>query len=210
MPTVPSECDLVIDGYPRSGNTFAKAMFLLTQGERWGLLTHRHNPCSVAVAIKMGKPVLFIIRQPVDSIISWHLFTGQPLERIIAHYVVFHRKLLIYRDKMAIVTFDELTNDFPDVLRRLQKRAALDFNTAFEHDTLARQAIASIDDTTSFKDGADREKMIPRPSEWRRELKTKLAVELRTQCYAQAMADADRVYAQFSSGREKEPASHMR
>ena len=62
--------DLVIEGFPRSGNTFAVAAFVLSQPRPVRIAHHHHVPAQVIYAVKRGIPVLVVVRKPDDAVLS--------------------------------------------------------------------------------------------------------------------------------------------
>ena len=149
-------------------------------------------------AVGVGKPVLFVVREPVDSIVSWHQFTGQAFERIIAHYVVFHRKLSGYRSQMVVATFDKLMTDFSKPLQRLQLKYGIEANLDFSQDTLAQQTLAAIDRDIEASGKVKDENIVPRPSPQRAVRKAGLLAELRAPRFEPALVEAEAVYRDFA------------
>ena len=53
-------CDLVLEAFPRSGNTYALRMLQFSQRKELVIRTHRHVPPLVLSALRIGKPVLLL------------------------------------------------------------------------------------------------------------------------------------------------------
>jgi len=53
---VKKDTEIVIEGYPRSANTFAVAAFLLAQGRAVKIAHHLHVPAQVIQAVRWGIP----------------------------------------------------------------------------------------------------------------------------------------------------------
>jgi len=62
--------ELVIEGFARSGNTFAVAAFSLAQPRPVRLAHHLHAPAQVLLAARMGIPCIVLVRDPVDAVAS--------------------------------------------------------------------------------------------------------------------------------------------
>ena len=61
--------DVVIEGYQSCGNTFArKAMEHSNPSVR--IASHTHSWANVAVGLRLGKPVIVLLRQPLDAVAS--------------------------------------------------------------------------------------------------------------------------------------------
>lgn len=69
----PRQIDLIVEGYPRSGNTYAEHMLrIMCPGLRW--ISHTHSQGTLLWAEKHKIPSLVIIREPEDAVISLFLF----------------------------------------------------------------------------------------------------------------------------------------
>lgn len=69
---------LYLGGYPRSANTFA-AKAWLSANPGTTVKSHRHIPAFVVQAAKRKTPGMVLIRNPIDAVISWAIYTEQPL-----------------------------------------------------------------------------------------------------------------------------------
>src|ERR1700728_4748064 len=66
---ITGDTKLVIEGCPRSGNSYALAAFhYCNQGV--AVASHRHSATAVRTGLKRGLPVILIIRRPRDTISS--------------------------------------------------------------------------------------------------------------------------------------------
>jgi hypothetical protein len=130
---VDRDTDFVIEGYPRSGNTFALTAFGSAQSRTVRVAHHEHAAAQVIAAIRAGIPALVLIREPEEAVLSFtiqhpHLSLGQALRS----YVRFYRPLVALRDRFVLATFEEVTTDFGAVTRRVNERFGTDF-AVFEH-----------------------------------------------------------------------------
>jgi len=126
---VSRKTDLLIEGYPRSGNTFARNAFLLACDGRFSVTSHLHLISSVRKAMRLNKPILILIRRPVDAVCSFLVYKGEhfPVEQALSEYIDFYRYVLEHRDSMVVASFDEVTASFGQVVERVNLR----FKTAF-------------------------------------------------------------------------------
>lgn len=117
------ETELVIDGYTRSASTYAVYMLQLAQQQPVRLAHHLHAPAQLIAAARREIPVLALIREPVGAVLSqlvrepWVDMRGATMA-----YARFYEKLMPYRDRFVIGEFDQVTNNFPAVVRRLNER----------------------------------------------------------------------------------------
>lgn len=121
--------EVCIEGFLRSGNTFAVIAFQSAQPRQVSIAHHVHAAGAVIAACDMGTPTIVLIRPPEESVLSYvvrwpELTIGQALRG----YVRFYEPLVPYRDRFVVGTFDEVTGDLGGVIRRLNGR----FGTSFE------------------------------------------------------------------------------
>ena len=103
--------DLVIEGFPRSANTYARAGFL-DANPHARVASHLHNARSVRLAVRRGTPVLVLVREPVSAVTSL-MVRDRRLnpETAFRAYARFYRAVLPLADRVVLA-------HFPDVLRR--------------------------------------------------------------------------------------------
>jgi hypothetical protein len=130
---VGSETEIVIEGFPRTGNTFAVFAFQSAQPQPVRVAHHLHAPAQVSVAAGRGLPVLLLIRPPEDAVVSsamwWPHVT--PADALPA-YAHFYERLRPYRDACVVGCFDEVTTDLGAVIGRVNERYGREF-ARFEH-----------------------------------------------------------------------------
>jgi len=119
---------LVIDGYPRSGNTYARAAFLYANGLDFPLSTHRHSAQSVKEGLRRGIPVIVLVRDPRAALASGLQYEPGSTPRMAMNvYRSFYEGVLPRADEVVIATFAEVTSDFGQVVRRCNARFGTDF-----------------------------------------------------------------------------------
>ncbi len=120
--------DVVIEGYPRSANSFAVAAFRQAQPGPVRIAHHVHAPANAIAGVRLGLPTLVLVREPAEAVIDWvlakpALTTAQALRG----WVRFYRPLLSHRGWFVVATSAEVLSDFARVTRRLNGR----FGTSF-------------------------------------------------------------------------------
>jgi hypothetical protein len=130
---VSSQTELVIDGYTRCATTFAVYAFQLAQEHPVRVAHHLHAPAQLIMAAKLGIPVLALIREPREAILSQLIREpGISLRGALVAYARFYSSLMPYRSQMVVGQFGEVTQSFGSVVRRLNHRFGTSF-TEFEH-----------------------------------------------------------------------------
>jgi hypothetical protein len=122
--------ELVIDGFPSSGNSYSIAALrtaALDEGATLPAIAHHlHCPGQVLDAVRRGIPTLLLVRRPTDTVTSalsrWpHLRAEQTLRA----YVAYHERLLPRVAAMEVATFEQLIGDVGGVVRRVNARFGL-------------------------------------------------------------------------------------
>jgi len=194
-----SSVDLVIEGYPRSANTYAVAAFRVAQERDIRLAHHVHGPAQVLRAIKFGIPCLVIVREPVAAVAS--LLQRYPFLKInnaLLNYVSFYKPLVALTDRFVLAGFEQAVSDFNQVISAINMK----YNTHFSIlDTECDEAevmrlIEKMDRRDQGKETVG-EMTVARPSL----LRAERAVELR-QCIVDAepelVDEAIKIYQKLS------------
>ena len=113
--------ELVVEGFPRSGNSYAEAAFRLSQKRQVCLAHHRHAAAQVLCAAKWQIPCVVLIREPFEAIRS--LLMHQPalyrLDNAVREYIVFYRAIQPVRKCYVLARFETVTQDFGSVIGAL-------------------------------------------------------------------------------------------
>lgn len=152
---VDRESELVIEGFPRSGNSFALSAFKKANPSLRRIATHVHAPSQVEMALHYGIPCLVLIRNPEDavhSLIALSIQIGdlsladkaavrRRLKREFQYYDHFYRRI-IGRDhsRFYFARFESVTKDFGQVIQRFNAFTRSTF-TPFDHSAAAVESI---------------------------------------------------------------------
>lgn len=125
--------ELVIEAFPRSGNTFAVVAFEMSQDGPVKVAHHLHAASQVTRGVSLGKPTLVLIRDPIDAVVS-HLVRepGVTPRQGMRNWVRFYRSIQEVRNDVVVATFEEVTTDFGSVIDRLNERFGTSF-IRFDH-----------------------------------------------------------------------------
>jgi hypothetical protein len=119
---------IVIEGFPRSANTFACNAFRLSQEKDVKIAHHLHAPAQIIGAAKMNIPAVVQIRNPDDAVLS--LVVRSPFISIriaLREYTLFYETILSYRDHFIVAKFEDVIRDFGSVIREINDRFGTDF-----------------------------------------------------------------------------------
>lgn len=187
---------IVIEGFPRSGNSFAhKAFQRANPAAHRRIATHQHRSSQVRKAEQHGVPILVLLRAPepaVTSLLAFAQETGQLsalspaqargcLAETLRRYIRFHRRIAGV-ERMLVARFEQATRDFGAVTERLNATFGTDF-AAFDHSE-ANVAALFADTRAHLSPSADRDRV-----------KTALAEAYHDPALANLRQQADAAYA---------------
>jgi hypothetical protein len=119
---------IVIEGFPRSGNTFAVAAFAVANGEDLPVGRHLHGAPHLLRAARLGLPAVVLIRRPADAVSSYLVrrptLTGYDA---VVEYLDFYRTAQVVLDRLVVGLFDQVITDFGVVIGAVNDR----FGTSF-------------------------------------------------------------------------------
>jgi hypothetical protein len=110
---------IVVEGYPRSGNTFLVELVQQHYNPEFRVLSHTHSPFVANRAAGNHCPCLLLIRNPVDAIASYHVYSGVSIKNLIDHYRWYYETLNWKTGDFLIVDFKKLVADPTQVLRNI-------------------------------------------------------------------------------------------
>lgn len=123
--------DLVIEGFPRSANTFATYAFMKANAERnLKIGNHFHSPAQFILAARYDIPAVLVIREPLDAVLSLMVFLPQMSARDgLRRYIGFHEPLLRIRSGFVAARFQEVVGNVDEIIARVNQR----FGTSYNH-----------------------------------------------------------------------------
>jgi len=139
---VTNKTDIVIEGYPRSANSFSVKAFKFANGDDYKIATHLHAFQQVIVGVKKKIPTIVLIREPFECIVSYAAFRAQKygdgafidynMKWLLQDYVTFYKKLLPYKNKVIIGVFKDVLNDYGIIINKVNQKYNTNFTT-FNH-----------------------------------------------------------------------------
>ena len=193
---------LVIEGKPRSGNTFAVRATEQAAGGSIIVCSHVHVPSAVARASRRKIPTLVLIRQPIDSICSEKIAAPHAsLRGLTKEWAHYYEKIWAYREDFVVATFDQVTTDFGSVIDRVNQR----FETAlprFENSAENDDRVFGVIEENHLRVHGDTEHIMPRPSITRRDAKNDLVRRMNQPELRDLLARADGIYQRYAERAE--------
>lgn len=193
-----ADTDLVVEGYPRSGNTFAVTALEFANPDVV-IKSHVHFPAQVRAAVHRSLPTMICIRQPIDSVASLliafpHIRIGAALREYIHH----HEEMLDVADQVLIAPFDEITTDLAPITAELNERWGLQLKP-FSHSAADTEAVFDrIDERNRLDHGKEAsERLFARPSATRQGEKQWILYQLGSPRFAKRLARAEAIYAEL-------------
>jgi hypothetical protein len=193
---ITSATDVVIEGFPRCGNTFAAAALQFSQRRPIVIASRFHVPAQVKRAVRLGVPTLVVIREPISTVSS--LVVAAPhvrVESALNEYIHHYQQIIPFGYGFVVGDFDEVTTDFGIVVDRLNK--AFRTNLArFEH---TEENVAAVFELMDERNAASHKKSVlmrydTRPSAARTIPKQRIKDRLRCADLAEKVAQATEVY----------------
>jgi hypothetical protein len=187
---------IVIEGIPRSGNTFAVVAFQQAQGESVRIAHHLHMPAQVIRAAQWSIPTVLLLRKPTDAALSWVIREpGVPIRQALKHYVSFYEEAAEYRDAFVVGFFEEVIRDYGTVLERVNAKFGTGFSSFVHSDDNVKCVFDRIEVLHRAKRGGRLdEKAIAHPSAVKAGLKEALRKELEAPEVRKLTARAEAVY----------------
>ena len=205
--------DIVVEGYPRSGNTFCVALLYYLE-PKLKIARHRHELGHLKYAIKLKKPIVCVVRNPLDSIISLHIREKLSISFCIEYYIKFHKYLYENRNYIYIIDFNLLIKEPTEVIKNINKATSLQLAEVVitEH---ATEDIKKIVKDMELKEseflGLDstniRSSHIAIPTKERNEYKQKIIKNLNLKKYENKINKANKLFNSLLEEKVKENAN---
>lgn len=169
---VNSGTQIVIEGFPRSANTFAfnifKESFIKGGLNPKDIAHHVHSFKQISAGIEHEIPVLVLIRDPLEAVASLIVMQNSGvsdknlkliIDSYLYQYLYFYTQTMEHRNKLMLVEFNEVVNNYDIVIGNVNKM----FNTNFEIINVNKKQsqiiLSKIEDDTKVKFNADEKKM---------------------------------------------------
>lgn len=212
---VTRKTDLVIEGFPRSGNTFSEMATQLAQGDNMlSIASHLHMPAHVARAVRLKKPCLVVIHRPLQAIASMLVYYNgnYSIRQAIREYIEFYEQTIPFRSKVMFATFKEIREDFGRIMEL--------FNTFFDSHLILfdhteqneQRCFEIIEQKAVEKYGPTHLHSVrsAKPTHERTMLKRKMIHKLSSEKYADDLARATAIFKEICAMRDDQYAKMKR
>ena len=199
---VTPQTQLVIEGFPRSGNSFARVAFVQAQSERVRIAHGLHVPAQVIRAARWRIPTLVLIRKPRDAVLSFAIRDPISVDQALRYYLSFYETLERYRDAFVLGPFEEVTQDYGRVIERINERFGTTFSP-FRHDEEnVDRVFARMEKNSRKRYGEARwETKVSAPSDVKERMKREIVYELEDPRRERLIAGAEAIYDRMTRSR---------
>lgn len=142
--TVKKNSDIVIEGFVRSSNTYFETNFRLSNPSL-KIAHHNHQISQLYFANKFNKKIVFLIREPIDSIISAYIYWAKSTHpnKILNEWIKYHRNVINLNLNINVYSFLQVTTDYNSIITDLNKKTNSNFLLADE-DILQKKTFNKI------------------------------------------------------------------
>jgi hypothetical protein len=195
-----ADTDLVVEGFPRAGNTFVVYALQSAAGGRLQVSSHVHHPSQVKLAVARQIPTVLVVREPIATLSSYLTYAqhGRPAG-VLKEYISYHEELVPYADRLLLCDFEESTVDMSSVIARINQRFSMkipSFDQSPANVELIFAKIARQHGVLHPK--LDPDRVAPRPTAARREISEHYRRELLHPRYASLCEEAITIYEYFT------------
>lgn len=194
---------LVIEGFPRSANTFAIAAFNQVQPTKLRIAHHMHVPAQIIRAVNWKIPTIILIRNPKDAVLSLVMYDSRiSIPQALKCYVSFYKTIYVYRAKYVIASFEEVINNYSSTIEKTNHKFGTKFVSHTPNGSDLKsifRKIESVGKIEAIRQGETKcsELNIARPSSTRVSLKRKLLQKLKEPQNHEILQAAEKIYSEF-------------
>jgi len=104
--------DICIEGYKRSGNTYFISLLEYKNKKKISIASHIHNKFQIQRAIKLNKPIIFLIRDPI-MVINSAVNRNEDFDpsQLIKDYIQIYQYAYKKSDLIMFINFKDFTNN---------------------------------------------------------------------------------------------------
>jgi len=193
--------DIVIEGFPRSANSFAVTAFAMVQKKPMRIAHHRHLPAQIIAAVKYCVPAIVLVRNPKDAVSSFLAYNRYlRIDEALRGYVYFYDTIDSYRDHFVVAPFDVVVSEFDRVIRKVNEV----FTTSFEEFVPTEENMKKCREMIKKYyrervDSKEYESQVAVPSQAREKLKSVFLEDFSSSQILSIRSQAEDIYSKFIS-----------
>lgn len=197
---VNANTDIVIEGFPRSGNTFSVVAFELFNRNDVLIAHHLHAAAQVIWAVRNNVPAMVLIRDPSDAVVS--LLIREPdinIKQALYDYIRFYEALLPYKKSVLLAEFNVIISDYGKIMERFNIKYSKHYQL-FEHTAENVEKVFDSVQQYGIQESSENildERKVARPSGDRKKLAKELKKKLQVNNYTDLVTRANKVYIDF-------------
>ncbi len=119
---VSGQTGVVIEGFPRSANSYAVVAFKLVNPEV-PIGHHLHVPIQLMQACRFEIPAVLVLRAPEEAVASFMVFQGSfNADIYLKTYIRFHKLLQPCLEQIVVVSFETVISDINRMITALNQK----------------------------------------------------------------------------------------
>ena len=142
---VTASTDLVVEGYPRSANTYVVMAIAAASSSPLSIAHHLHAPAHVRRAARLHTPTIVLGREPIAAAASLMVREAVPARRALTAYYRFYEGIYRTREKVLYCPFFLATTRLGYVVETLNDRFGTDFVPPENTDAPDPKIVGQID-----------------------------------------------------------------
>jgi hypothetical protein len=137
---------IVIDGFPRSGNSSTVAKFKAAQNQNFHIGHHIHHPFQIERAVRLKIPVIVMIRDPKSAIISLRAFGYESLLRhkigsrealtpfvnLFQYWISYYKSVSQFNDDILFASSSTSIKNFDKLICEVNNKWFTSFRSDYE------------------------------------------------------------------------------
>lgn len=186
--------EIVIDGFPRSANTFFVSFVEIAQDRPVRIGRHLHESWQFRFAEKHNIPCVVLIREPLAAVTSAVLRDPRADARtLLNNYVRLYENMLEHRKRAVIAPFEVVVKDANRIIAALNKVYGSKFKLMTEDRSLLVAEEVKSKDQAAFRSKILDQTRIAAPSEAKRHASAVIRAEIEDRLGAE-LSKASLVY----------------
>ncbi len=143
---VTRDTDLVVEGFPRSGNTYAALGIASAQPRPVRIVSHAHVPAQVRRAVALEVPTVVAVRDPADATCS--MAVADPHHRVrdlLRYWIHYHEQVLELEHGVVVASFADITGQLGAVVDAVNRRFATELEPVGDDRATRDRIFAAIE-----------------------------------------------------------------